>query len=106
MTAPTSTSRLLTPRFLVVVSSGFCYFLALAMLTLAYLPTPPSLIALEEPDHGIHPRLLRDLRDALYRLSYPESCGESRPPVQVIVTSHSPYLLDLSWLPSSGVDRR
>ena len=34
MTQPTSTAtRLLTPRFLVVVSSGFCYFLALAMLT-------------------------------------------------------------------------
>ena len=34
MTEPASTStRLLTPRFFVVVSSGFCYFLALAMLT-------------------------------------------------------------------------
>ncbi len=69
--------------------------LALAVLTLAYLPTPPSLVALEEPDRGIHPRLLRDLRDALYRLSYPRSCGENRPPVQVLVTTHSPYMLDL-----------
>jgi predicted ATPase len=69
--------------------------LALAMLTLAYLPNPPALIGLEEPDRGLHPRLLRDLRDALYRLSHPESCGESRPPVQVIVTTHSPYMLDL-----------
>jgi predicted ATPase len=69
--------------------------LALAVLTLAYLPTPPSLVALEEPDRGIHPRLLRDLRDALYRLSYPKSCGETRPPVQVLVTTHSPYMLDL-----------
>jgi predicted ATPase len=69
--------------------------LALALLTLAYVPGGPSLIALEEPDRGIHPRLLRDLRDALYRLSYPESCGETRPPIQVIVTSHSPFFLDL-----------
>jgi predicted ATPase len=69
--------------------------LALAMLTLAYVPNPPRLVALEEPDRGIHPRLLRELRDALYRLAYPENCGESRPAVQVIVTSHSPYLLDL-----------
>jgi predicted ATPase len=69
--------------------------LAIAMLTMAYLPDPPSLIGLEEPDRGIHPRLLRDLRDALYRLSYPESCGEDRAPVQVLVTTHSPYMLDL-----------
>jgi predicted ATPase len=69
--------------------------LALALLTLAYLPNPPSLVGLEEIDRGLHPRLLRHLQDALYRLSYPESCGENRPPIQVIATSHSPYLLDL-----------
>lgn len=69
--------------------------LALAMLTLAYLPNPPSVICLEEPDRGIHPRLLRDVQDALYRLSFPESYGEEREPVQVITTTHSPYLLDL-----------
>lgn len=69
--------------------------LAFALLTLAYLPNPPTLVGLEEPDRGIHPRLLRELRDALYRLSYPESCGENRAPVQVLVTTHSPYMLDL-----------
>jgi predicted ATPase len=69
--------------------------LALALLTLAYLPSPPSLVGLEEIDRGLHPRLLRHLQDALYRLSYPESCGETRPPIQVIATTHSPYLLDL-----------
>lgn len=69
--------------------------LALAMLTLAYLPDPPSLIGLEEPDRGIHPRLLRHVQDAIYRLSHPKSCGEKRDPVQVIATTHSPYFLDL-----------
>ncbi len=69
--------------------------LALAMLTLAYLPDPPPLICFEEPDRGIHPRLLRDVRDALYRLAYPENCEETRAPVQVIATTHSPYMLDL-----------
>lgn len=69
---------------------------ALALLTLAYLPNPPSLIGLEEIDRGLHPRLLGHLQSALYRLSYPESCGEKqRPPIQVIATTHSPYLLDL-----------
>jgi predicted ATPase len=69
--------------------------LALALLAMAYLPNPPSVIGLEEPDRGIHPRLLRNIRDALYRLSYPESAGDARAPVQVIATTHSPYFLDL-----------
>jgi predicted ATPase len=69
--------------------------LALAMLTLAYLPYPPSMVCLEEPDRGLHPRLLRDMQDVLYRLAYPENFGESREPVQVIATTHSPYFLDL-----------
>jgi predicted ATPase len=59
------------------------------------MPEPPSLVGLEEIDRGLHPRLLRHLQDALYRLSYPESCKETRPPIQVIATTHSPYLLDL-----------
>lgn len=69
--------------------------LALAMLTIAYLPDPRPIIAFEEPDRGLHPRLLRDVRDALYRLAYPDAHGEKRDPVQVIATTHSPYLLDL-----------
>jgi predicted ATPase len=69
--------------------------LALAILTLAYVPDPPPIVGFEEPDRGIHPRLLREVRDALYRLSYPEHFGESRHPVQVIATTHSPYFLDL-----------
>ncbi len=62
--------------------------MALAILTLAYLPVPPSIVCLEEPDHGIHPRLLRDVQDAIYRLCYPEKLGEKRAPVQVIATTH------------------
>jgi predicted ATPase len=67
---------------------------ALAFLTLAYLPEPPYIVGFEEPDRGIHPRLLRDIRDAMYRLAFPENYGEKRKPVQVIATTHSPYLLD------------
>lgn len=69
--------------------------IALAILTLAYIPDPPPIVCLEEPDRGMHPRLLREVRDAIYRLSYPENYGEKRDPVQVIATTHSPYLLDL-----------
>ena len=69
--------------------------LALAILTLAYLPDPPPILGLEEPGRGIHPRLLRDIKDAMYRLAYPESFGEKREAVQVVATTHSPYMLDL-----------
>lgn len=75
------------------LSQGILF--ALAFLALAYLPEPPAIVCFEEPDRGIHPRLLVDIRDAMYRLAFPEKYGEKRPPVQVIATTHSPYLLDL-----------
>ncbi len=75
------------------LSQGTLY--ALALLTLACDSRPPGLVCIEEVDRGIHPRLLREIRDALYRLSHPEAAGLAREPVQVIVTTHSPYLLDL-----------
>jgi predicted ATPase len=68
---------------------------ALAILALAFDPEPPPVVCIEEPDRGIHPRSLREMRDALYRLSHPEAQGEKRAPVQVIATTHSPGLLDL-----------
>ena len=69
--------------------------LALALLTVVHQPDAPTLIGLEEPDRGLHPRLLRELRDALYRLSFPADFGIQRAPVQVVVTTHSPLFLDL-----------
>ncbi len=69
--------------------------LALAIIALAYVPGTPPIVCFEEPDRGIHPRLLRDVQDAMYRLSHPEAHGEERDPVQVIATTHSPYFLDL-----------
>jgi predicted ATPase len=65
----------------------------LALLCLAHDPHPPDLLCLEEADRGVHPRLLREVRDACYRLSHP--LAGTRAPVQVIATTHSPYLLDL-----------
>lgn len=75
------------------VSQGALYLLA--VLVLAFTPDPPAVVCLEEADRGVHPRLLREVRDALYRLSYPADFGQLRQPVQVIATTHSPYLLDL-----------
>ena len=75
------------------VSQGTLYLLT--MLALAFAPSPPSLVCIEELDRGFHPRLLREVRDVLYRLSHPAGFGLQRAPVQVIATTHSPYLLDL-----------
>lgn len=75
------------------LSQGSLY--ALAIFALACDPDPPAMVCIEELDRGLHPRLLREARDALYRLSYPETAGLSRAPVQVIATTYSPYLLDL-----------
>ena len=75
------------------LSQGTLYLLA--YLTLAYDPAPPVLICVDEMDRGIHPRLLPEIRDLLYRLSYPEDSGLEREAVQVIATTHSPYMVDL-----------
>ncbi len=75
------------------LSQGTLY--TLALLALAFDPSPPALICIEELDRGLHPRLLRDIRDVLYRLSYPADYGHERPACQVIATTHSPHLLDL-----------
>lgn len=75
------------------LSQGALYLLG--VLALAFNPTPPHVLCIEEVDRGMHPRTLREMRDALYRLSYPKAFGLDRPPVQVITTSHSPYFIDL-----------
>jgi predicted ATPase len=74
------------------LSQGTLYLLAI--LVLAYSPVPPALVCIEEADRGMHPRTLREVRDALYRLSYPHDAGLGRTAAQVIATTHSPYLLD------------
>jgi len=72
------------------LSQGTLALIGLLVLTL--VQPLPSVLCLEEIDRGIHPRLLREVRDLLYRLSYPEP-GQSR--TQILTTTHSPYLLDL-----------
>jgi ABC-type branched-subunit amino acid transport system ATPase component len=60
----------------------------LAFLTLAHLPKPRKLLLIEEPENGLHPGLLKDVIKLLRQLvtSVPDS--------QIILTTHSPLLLD------------
>lgn len=65
-----------------------------------------SLACLEEPDHGLHPRLMRYLADVLRQTVTPieEEKGASLSPPQVIVTTHSPEFLDCFDLEAEADD--
>lgn len=63
--------------------------LVLAYLTVLYLPQPPRLLLIEEPENGIHPKRLRDILEILRDLVHEQSH------TQVVLTTHSPYVLDL-----------
>jgi len=69
-----------------LVSDGVLLFLAYLFLVMGPEPTPILLI--EEPEIGIHPGLLEKLVGFLRGLAYGD------PAVQVIITTHSPVLLN------------
>lgn len=57
----------------------------LAYLTLLYDPEPPRFIGIEEPENFLHPRLLPELA---------EECRAAAERSQLLITSHSPFLLN------------
>ena len=63
--------------------------LVLAYLSILYLPQPPRLLLVEEPENGIHPKRLRDILVILRNLVHEQWH------TQVVLTTHSPYVLDL-----------
>jgi len=69
-----------------VVSEGTLRILGL--LSLAGAKEPPALVGFEEPENGIHPRRLRLVAELLQTQA---ELGET----QMIVTTHSPLLVDL-----------
>lgn len=71
--------------------------LLLFFLTLAHRPEPPKTILIEEPENGIHPMRLEAVMRMLIRLT------ESPAGPQVIISTHSPYLLDCLDLEKHGV---
>ena len=56
-------------------------FLLLCWLTLALAPLSPSLVCIDEPDQGVHPRTLPKLAGLFEKLSQRTGlrCGVSRP---------------------------
>jgi predicted ATPase len=58
----------------------------LAYLVLLYDPTPPPFIGIEEPENFLHPRLLPELA---------EECRTASRRTQLLVTTHSPFFLNM-----------
>jgi predicted ATPase len=67
------------------MSDGLLLFIGLAVAA-QLKATTPCILAIEEPERGIHPRRIRDLVDHLL--------GLTKSGVQVVLTTHSPTLLD------------
>lgn len=63
----------------------------LAFLTALYQEETPSIICFEEPENGIHPWLLHKMMELLKLVSTEGITGK---PVQVLITTHSPVLLN------------
>jgi predicted ATPase len=74
--------------------------LMLFFIALTYHPSPPKLILLEEPENGVHPKRLADVVKLLKEITRGEHGGQ---PAQVILTTHSPYLLDSIKIPEDQV---
>lgn len=65
--------------------------LLLFFVTLANHPKPPKTILVEEPENGVHPKRLGEIVELLRGLTTGRYSSEI---AQVIITTHSPYLLD------------
>lgn len=61
--------------------------LVLGFLSLAYLPNPPGLLLIEEPENGIYPKRLEQVIELL-RAIVREKAGP-----QIVFTTHSPFVV-------------
>ncbi len=64
--------------------------LFLGFLSLFYLPTPPKLLLIEEPETGVYPKRLNQIIDILRKM-VGSPLNEKLP--QIVFTTHSPYVL-------------
>lgn len=63
----------------------------LAFLTALYDIDSPDIICFEEPENGVHPWLLNKIMELLTQVSQEGIRGK---PVQILITTHSPVLLN------------
>ncbi|RKH59162.1 AAA family ATPase [Corallococcus llansteffanensis] len=72
------------------VSDGVLWLLA--FLVLPYQRPLPELLTLDEPERFLHPGLVREVLELLRAMTRGESTGGQ--PVQVVLSTHSPDLLE------------
>lgn len=65
--------------------------LTAAFVALGFQKNVPNLLAIEDPDHGLHPYLQRHIAQMLRKLSKGEIGSK---PIQVVCTTHSRSFLD------------
>jgi predicted ATPase len=65
--------------------------LTLGLLTLQYQSSPVSVVAIEEPEHGLHPYLLGEMVETFRKLAKTES---GRAPLQIVLATQSAELLE------------
>jgi predicted ATPase len=70
------------------ISTGILY--SLCILTMVHHPGPPGIIFLEEPENSVHPSRLEEIIRYLRLLT----TRKDGPTVQIVMATHSPYLLD------------
>ena len=80
---------LISPISIFQASDGEVKFLQL--LSIIFMPFPVPLVAIEEPEDRLHPRLLELLVETANRVRVEEGPQAT----QVFATTHSPYLVDL-----------
>lgn len=62
--------------------------LTLALISVLVGPSPPTLVLIDNLERGLHPKALGDL------VAQIRSLQKQNPDLQIVATSHSPYLLD------------
>jgi predicted ATPase len=72
----------------------------LFFVALAYHPDRPDVVLIEEPENGLHPKRLQEVMEILRAITRGELSGKA---TQVILSTHSPYLLDHVRLPEDQV---
>jgi len=68
--------------------------LLLAFLVCRHQSPAPTLLAIEEPERGLHPYLLGELVGILRKLSSPDLMMTGVAPIQIVVATHSAELLN------------
>lgn len=64
---------------------------SLGLLCVIHGPQRPAVLCIEEPETGLHPGRLRWLSERLIALAYAQ---DAERPCQIIISTHSPYLVD------------